>query len=211
MATATLQQTRLHIGPDSAGITLTPREFDQADFTEGWRYQLIKGILIVSPPPLELERDPNEELGHWLRTYQQGHPEGKCLDKTLPEHTVKTGKNRRRADRVIWVGLGRPPGRRDVPNIIGEFVSAGKRSFLRDYIEKRDEYMRIGVEEYWVFDRFERTMTVFIRQGKKIRKRVLGENDTYVTPLLPGFELPLKRLFALIDEWQEPSEDDLLP
>jgi Uma2 family endonuclease len=214
MATATLRRpqlrrhrlTLLYIGPDSAGIALTPRQFDEADFLEGWRYELIKGVLVVSPTPLEKERDPNDELGHMLRTYQETHPQGRCIDKTLPEHTVPVRRNRRRADRVIWVGLGRVPTRRDVPSVIGEFVSKGKRDWVRDYVEKRDEYMAIGVLEYWVFDRFRRTMTVFTRQGRRIKKQVVGENETYATPLLPGFELPLKKLFALADEWEESTD-----
>lgn len=197
---------RLHLRPDSAGIRLTPREFDGADFEEGWRYELINGVLVVSPTPLELERDPNEELGHWLRLYQQTHPKGKCLDKTLPEHTVRTGKNRRRADRVIWIGLGRPPTKKDAPSVVGEFVSAGRRDRYRDYVEKRDEYLAIGVDEYWVFDRFQRTMTVFARRGARISKRVFAETETYTTPLLPGFELPLRKLFALVDDWQPEEE-----
>src|SRR6266566_152347 len=114
MSAATLQHQVLYLGPDSAGILLAPRDFDRAEFTEGWRYELIKGVLVVSPPPLEMERDPNDELGRQLRNYQEMHPQGACMDKTLPEHTVRTRKHRRRADRVIWIGLGRRPGPRDV-------------------------------------------------------------------------------------------------
>ncbi|MBM4069949.1 MAG: Uma2 family endonuclease [Planctomycetes bacterium] len=206
MATTTVQRPRLHLRPDSAGIRLTPREFDQADFKVGWRYELINGVLVVSPTPLEMERDPNEQLGYWLRLYHETHPQGKCLDKTLPEHTVRTGKNRRRADRVIWIGLGRLPTKKDVPSVVGEFVSAGRRDRERDYIDKRDEYLAIGVDEYWVFDRFQRTLSVFFRRGARIGKRVLAECDVYTTPLLPGFELPLRTLFALVDDWQADEE-----
>src|SRR5260370_29653752 len=205
MSTATLEKRSLLLGPDSAGIPLSLREFDQAEFDieEGWRYELINGVLVVSPPALEMERDPNEELGHWLRTYKETHPLGKILDKTLPEQTVRTKKNRRRADQIIWVGLGRVPTRRDVPSIIAEFVSKGKRNWRRDYIEKRNEYLAIKVQEYWVFDRFDRTLTVFFRQWKAIKKRMIKETETYATALLPGFKLALADLLALADDWQE--------
>src|SRR5947209_8215112 len=82
MATAILKRSRQRVSPDSAGIHMTASEFDQADFVEGWRYELIHGVLVVSPIPLEAERDPNEELGHWLRSYRKAHPQGKVLDKT---------------------------------------------------------------------------------------------------------------------------------
>ena len=205
MTTLAVKQVRV-FGPESAGIRMTPREFDRAEFEEGWRYELINGVLIVSPIPLESERDPNEELGHWLRTYQESHPQGGILDRTLPEHTVRTARNRRRADRVIWAGLGRMPRPSDTPTVVAEFVSAAKRDRKRDYEEKRDEYIEAGVKQYWVIDRFARTMTVFFKQGGKIKKRVIREHQTYTTDLLPGFELPLAQLFACADAWSEADE-----
>jgi len=191
----------LVVGPESNGMLMAPRDFDRADFEEGWRYELINGVLIVSPIPFESERDPNEELGRWLRNYKEYHPQGSCLDKTLWEHTIRTGSNRRRADRCIWVGLGRLPKRYERPTIVAEFVSSGTRNRIRDYETKRDEYMAIKVKEYWVFDRFDRCMAVFTRQAGKIRLRIYPENHVYTTPLLPGFELPIAKLLALADSW----------
>jgi Uma2 family endonuclease len=105
---------------------------------------------------------------------------------------------------VIWAGLGRLPRPKvDVPTIAVEFVSAGKRNWLRDYEEKRDEYMALGVREYWVIDRFRRTLTVFRKARRKWQKLVIREGETYQTPLLPGFELPLAELLAVADQWKE--------
>ncbi len=201
MATVSEQ---LLIGPRQNGTLMTPEEFDHADFEEGWRYELVNGVLIVSPRPLEEERDPNEEFGHWLRLYQETHPQGRALDKTLHEHIVRTRRGRRAADRAIWAGLGRKPRRGETPTIIAEFVSEGKKAWKRDYEEKRDEYAEIGVVEYWVIDRFERTLTVyFLTRAGKARKRTIREGQVYATKLLPGFELRLSELLALADEWGE--------
>jgi len=146
---AVVTETPLQLGPASAGIILTSEEFDAAELEEGWRYELINEVLAVTPSPLRNERDPNEELGHWLRSYQENHPQGAALDATISEETVKLRRNRRRADRVIWAGVGRLPARDETPTIVVEFVSAGRASWRRGYEAKSAEYRAVGVKEYW--------------------------------------------------------------
>ena len=186
------------IGPRCNGMLMTPDEFDAADDWEpGYRYELVHGVLIVSPPAGIGERKPNDELGHWLLSHREDHTDGSALDDTAPEHTLKTSTGRRRADRVIWTGLGRTPDYdKDVPAIAIEFVSERSRDRKRDYDEKRHEYADAGVREYWVIDRFARSLTVFRgRQGGT----ALGEGDTYNTDLLPGFELSVSRVLEIAD------------
>lgn len=201
MSVAAQEVPRLRLAPHSSGASLTAAEFDAAEFEEGWRYELIHGVLVVSPPPLRKERDPNEELGHWLRSYQETHPQGRTLDATFHEETVVTPTERRRADRVIYAGLGRDPQEGEVPTVVVEFVSAGKRNLIRDYVEKRDEYLAMGVREYWVIDRFARCLTVYRLHEPGSLQQVVQEGEVYTTPLLPGFELCLDRLLARADRW----------
>jgi Uma2 family endonuclease len=66
------------------------------------------------------------------------------------------------------------------------------------------------VREYWVIDRFQRTLTVFRKQAGKVKKQVISEKQTYATDLLPGFELPLAKLLALADRWPEPEPGEEL-
>jgi Uma2 family endonuclease len=206
-AVSTTQRTR--IGLRSAGITMTPEEFDALDpedFDDNFRYELINGVLIVSPYPGIGERDPNEELGHLLRTYQEAHPQGSVLDLTINEQTVPANANRRRADRVLWIGLGRAPDdEQDIPAIVVEFVSARRRDWLRDYEQKRAEYLAAGVREYWIIDRFRRTLTVHRQGASGAATLIIKETETYQSDLLPGFVLPLARLLAKADQWSKKS------
>ncbi len=201
---STVVTPNLVLGPELAGISLTPEEFDAIEEADrDYRYELINGRLIVTPPPLEAERATNQELGFLLRLYRQEHPQGAALDATLPEQTVITRTNRRRADRVIWTGLGRHPDPHlDVPSIIAEWVSESKRDWQRDYVEKLQEYREMGIAEYWIFDRFRRTLTVYRGTLEAPEVLVVKEGETYRTPLLPGFELPLARILAVADRWQ---------
>jgi Uma2 family endonuclease len=191
----------LKLTPELAGILLSPEEFDAVEeCNELYNYELVHGVLIVAPPPAVGEREPNDQLGHLLRSYKDQHPQGTALDLTLPEHLIRTPDSRRRADRVIWTGLGRIPNtRQDQPTIASEFVSASKRDFQRDYIDKRDEYLQAGVREYWIIDRFRRRLTVMRGGADQVTEMVITEQETYTTPLLPGFALPLAQLLAVAD------------
>lgn len=201
----TTAQQKLELGPQSNGVQLAPWEFDAATFEPGWRYELINGVLIVSPPPSRQERDPNEELGRLLRNYQEQHPRGTSLDCTVSEETVHIGPHRRRVDRAIWAGLGRLPRTTETPTITVEFVSRGKLSIERDYQIKRDEYHAAGVEEYWIFDRFQETVTVHRFSVGKVNTKIYSRRQTLRTPLLPGFALSLPKLFEYANRWETDS------
>lgn len=199
MSTVEVEAT-VRLNRESNGMLMTPGEFDAVtDYDDNYDYELINGVLVVNAIPSEAEGDPNEELGHWLRSYKEQHPQGPALDKTLGERYIRTDHSRRKADRVIWCGLGRMPNpKEDVPTIAVEFVSRSTRDRRRDYVEKRREYAAVGVVEYWIIDRFQRTMTVCLQDGSQ---KIVAEQDTYQTDLLPGFQLPLGRLLAFADEW----------
>jgi Uma2 family endonuclease len=194
---------RIRLNQASNGMLMTPEEFDAVtDYDELFVYELIHGVLIVSPVPGETERDPNGELEYLLRHYRATHPQGSIIDKTLSEQYIALPNSRRRADRVIWIGLGRVPNPRyDVPAIAVEFVSKRKRDRVRDYEEKRREYRANGISEYWVIDRFDHTMTVFKKTSTSASGMVIKADETYRTPLLPGFELPLRQLLNLAADW----------
>lgn len=209
---------RRRYGLRSSGMAMSSQQFDATPewaWDDRYRYELINGVLVVSPPGSDAEADPNDELGHLLRTYKESHPQGGALDRTMPERTVPGTPNRRRCDRAVWTGLGRvPDGKRDVPSIVVEFVSAQRRDMIRDYELKRDEYLAAGVKEYWIIDRFQRIMTVYRNEppetapspvsspspSSAFASVIVKEPEVYRTKLLPGFELPLARLLKAADE-----------
>jgi Uma2 family endonuclease len=199
----TAQEVKPYLCLELAGTFMTPEEFDAVEeYDENYRYELIHGVLVVTPIPLAGETGPNELLGHWLLHYKQHHANGALLDATLPQQYVATQTGRRLADRLIWAGLGRVPHRyRDRPTIVVEFVSERRRDRQRDYVEKRREYMEIGIPEYWIIDRFRRTLTVVQNHPDGPRERVIAEGETYHPERLPGFELLLAELLATADQF----------
>ena len=197
------------IGLEMNGALMTLEEFDAAEnWDEDYRYELVNGVLIVSPPPSEQERGPNEHLSFVLRTYAKGHPQGYNFCYTLSEQTIYTLPTRRRADRAVWVGLGRLPNmRRDVPTIAVEFVSRGKRNRIRDYKAKRSEYAKVGIGEYWIIDCFRRHMTVIRNSAGQQTEIIVTESESYTTPLLPGFQLSVAEVLAEADMLQDAQDE----
>jgi len=201
-------ESKICLGPEMNGVLMSPQEFDAVEeYDENYHYELIHGVLVVNPIPLEASVGPNEMLGHWLLIYQQTDPKGSALNLTLPERYIRTRDSRRLADRVIWAGLGRLPNwKREHPTIAVEFVSAKRRDRDRDYIDKRRDYMALKIKEYWIIDRFRRTMTVIRYRPRRPQVLLIAEKEVYMTPLLPGFKLPLARLLAVADMLEEPKE-----
>jgi Uma2 family endonuclease len=207
--TARKPRIRTRYGPGSSGRLMTTEQFDALRLEQlqrGCRYELINEVLVVSPQPGAGERAQNDELGYLIRQYRETVPQILVIDETLPEQTVPA-TNRRRADRVIWVGLGRVPNlETDIPSIVIEFVSKRRRDALRDNETKRDEYLAAGVKEYWVIDRFRRIMIVYYPTPAGPTYEIVTELQAYQTDLLPGFVLPLSRILAKADQWKRPRK-----
>ena len=188
MSTAMPAVRRLRLGPRSAGMLLTTAEFDRARFREGWRYELINGVLVVSPTPARKERDPNEELGYLLRDLPGRSPSGLVVGFDTARKR-RSNASKTAEERTEPSGLGSDVIRKRAKHrrIIAEFVSWGKVNQDRDYVAKRAEYREIGVREYWVIDRFRRTLTVFSFGGESDQVRVIPETQNYETSLAPRF------------------------
>jgi Uma2 family endonuclease len=94
------------------------------------------------------------------------------------------------ADRVherFWKGA----------DLIMEIVSGDPESRRRDLVQKRAEYARAHIPEYWIIDPAKGRITVLWLSGK--RYRIHGEfsrGDTASSRLLPGFTVDVTAAFA---------------
>jgi len=98
------------------------------------------------------------------------------------------------------------------PELVVEVLSPGKKNIKRDRETKLKLYSRRGCDEYWIVDWPRRTIDVYRASGGPSTSSgqsvlalaaALRDGDTLTSPLLPGFVVPLERIFVglpLIDE-----------
>jgi Uma2 family endonuclease len=198
--TAIARKRQVRIGPADHGRRMSLDQFADAIAQEGYLYELNKGVIEVSGIPNIPHGQMLQELRDQLTVYRVAHRDrvnyigGGSDAKVLIEGV----ESERHPDLSVY--LSPPPVQtRDawslwVPAIVIEVVS--ESSTRRDYEEMPAEYLAFGVAEYWIIDGQTRRMTANTRWRGQWKPRVLRPSQKYVTPLLPGFALDLKRVFA---------------
>lgn len=206
MATATT-----YLGPLDHGRAMPLAEFQNADFEEGYRYELGRGVVEVTKVPGTRYNQVVCNLYRGAAYHKAAYPQtilrfggGNEARLWIPE--MVSGRNPDFA-----VVLRPAPGVRDKdprPALAAEVVS--RRSVHRDYVVKREEYLAYGLREYWIVDFWQRQATLLVRDGDAWRERVLtaeAELEPIPSVVLPGLTATLADLWADLD-FYDPDLDD---
>jgi Uma2 family endonuclease len=184
--------SQLEFGPDDAGRLVSAEEFADASYQGPWRYERVRGRLVVMAPD---GGDHVETTAPWLErliVYRVNHRE--VVHLVVPNAWIRVDDG---TDRIGDIGVylsGDPSAKKipdRIPDLMFEIVSPGRESHDRDYVVKRSEYEQFGVKEYVVVDRFTKQVTVFMLTPDGYRAQVLATADTYTSPLLPGLAVAL--------------------
>ena len=194
----TLTTTR--IGPLDHGRQMTLDDFDEAEVVEGIHVELGRGVIIVSEVPLPWHFRIINLLRRQFTAFDLQHPGriwgiaggGECK---LP---VAQYDSERHPDLAVY--LTEPPYQDSnavwsewIPELVVEVVSSG--SEVRDYTEKRDEYLAFGVREYWIVHPARKEILVLRRMSGLWAEQTLTISDTYSLKMLPGFDLSVAAIF----------------
>ena len=209
MATATLR-----IGPADHGRRMTLDEFIEAETEDGWLYELARGVVVATEVPGIHHGRIVMRAADMFALFNHHQPgiinyRGGGMESRLRLPGMQSDRH---PDQAVYL---RPPpkGRkiwtRWIPDIVLEIVSEGSNE--RDYVEKREEYLRIGVREYWILDPFQRSCLILQRLGDTWQERLVPLDGIYRTELLPGLELRPGELLGsreVDEESEEDVEDD---
>jgi Uma2 family endonuclease len=189
MATATRTARTTRIGPADRGRRMTLDAFIRAEVEDGWNYELARGVVEVTEVPGPSHGRRVRRVARLFDHYDERHPGiikyiaggGECRIR-LPGLASD-----RHPDQAVYLDP-EPPGpnvwARWIPTIVVEVVSRGGRK--RDFVAKREEYLRMGVREYWILDPEKRQMHALVRQGDTWEEIVVPANRVYRTAFLPG-------------------------
>jgi Uma2 family endonuclease len=166
---------------------------------DGRQHELIDGEHYVTPSANLRHQTILGVLHGTIWSYLQEHPIGSVFvprfDVVLSNHDVVEPDllyvSQTRAKEVLS-----PQHVRGAPDLVVEIGSPSTRK--RDETIKRRLYERFGVTEYWVVDPEVDVVRVYRRSGDRFERAVeLSREDRGVltTPLLPGLELQLERIF----------------
>ena len=162
---------------------------------DGKRYEIIDGELYVNPSPNMKHQLVLGNLFFSLTAFVRVHKVG--LVFVAPFDVVMSLENIVQPD-ILFISTERmhvltDANVRGVPDIAIEVLSPGTRR--KDQTKKRQAYERHGVQEYWIVDPEDDSIHILRLSGQKFERIVVGGNIR--SPLLPGFSLPLKKLFAM--------------
>ncbi len=194
------------IGPEDAGMHMTADEFERARGREGHRYELIEGVLHVSPGPDPLHADLQDAIHEIIKSHRDSRGV-KAFRKVWSSSRVMVRQDQDaltnpEPDVAAYTSFPSPRPRTFAgvaPALVVEIVSPGGHN--KDYGRNPELYERVPeIMEYWVVDPTrggERpAMTVFVRPrpGEEFERTDIEPGGVYESKHWPGLRVDLSRL-----------------
>ena len=165
---------------------------------DGNRYEVIDGVLYMSPSPIvrhqKISFNLSLRLGTWVREAKAGEVLYAPMDVVLSKHNVVQPD-------ILFVSNERSSiienkNLQGAPDLLIEILSEGNRR--HDEVKKRVLYESFGVQEYWIVDPVLETIKVYRSEENRfvrVAEWSLEAGDIIASPLLPGFECRLADVF----------------
>lgn len=165
---------------------------------DGWRYEVLRGELHMTPAPNWKHQQAVYSLGVLLKLFLQRRHLGKAcpapIDVILPAVATPVQPD------LVFISKDRMEiikegGIEGAPDLIIEVLSPS--NWLTDRRTKFEIYALAGVREYWIADPRVRSLEVFaLRNGVYELLGKFGPGEKARSEVLPGFEPAIDEIFA---------------
>jgi Uma2 family endonuclease len=166
---------------------------------DGWRYEVLRGVLHVTPAPSWKHQRAVLRLGVLAENFLGTEPLGAVcvspLDVILPGRLADPVQ----PDLVFIsrerLGIVKDRLVEGAPDLIIEVLSPS--NWLDDRRDKFEIYAEAGVREYWIASPMERTVEVFVlRNGIYELLGKFGEGEHVRSEVLPSFTPAINEIFV---------------
>lgn len=166
---------------------------------DGKMYEVVKGVLYMSPSPTPGHQDVNGEIFGYLRQFVKLAGLGRVFaeptdvelspgDIVKPDVFVVLNEHLDRIKPTRIVGA---------PDLVVEILSPG--TWRHDLHEKFDAYARAQVPEYWIVSPSEQVVEVFVLEDGAYQSLGVFQGSAILpSRVVPDWSVPVERLFAFI-------------
>ncbi|HLH60141.1 MAG TPA: Uma2 family endonuclease [Ktedonobacteraceae bacterium] len=164
---------------------------------DGKRYEIVNGVLYMTPAPNIAHQDAVFEIASYIRAYVKVVNLGRVfiapVDVELTPNMVvqpdvfvilNANHDKIKENRIIGA-----------PDLIVEVVSPG--TAIYDRHEKYNAYAYAGVQEYWIADPGTRTVEVLVLESGKYHSRGVFRGQALLpSQVLPTFSAHVEQFFS---------------
>lgn len=161
---------------------ITMEEFEGLERDERLTYELIDGIVLMSPSPSREHQEIGANILIKLGTQLAHSP---C--RPLYELDITFNEDVYRPDVMIFCN-----NNKDIPAIVFEILSPSTRQ--RDLFVKLNKYHAMGVKEYWIVD--PKTKTVIVHDFVFETAEIYAIGETIHSCNLPEIVIAVADIFA---------------
>ncbi len=166
---------------------------------DGKRYEVLKGVLYISPAPTPNHQSISVRLVAFLFQFVEAAGIGRIFH--APTDVELAPGDIVQPDVFVLLNAGLEQiGEKRVfggPDLVVEILSPSTMS--DDLHGKRDAYERAQVSEYWIVNPGERVVELFILESGVYRSLGAFQGDDVLpTRIVPGWSVPVERLFAFV-------------
>lgn len=182
-----------------AQTTIEKKRYTYEDYlktSDDTRYELIEGVLLMTPSPTPKHQSVSRELEFELLRFVRANNLGEIFDAPCDvyfdnSNVVQPDILFISKDRLNIIGEKNIQG---APDLVVEIIS--ENTAHRDLVQKKNLYAKFGVKEFWIVYPTEELIEVYtLKDNNFILCNTYYKGDILKSPYFKGLNIELKKIF----------------